>query len=117
MARVAYVLGGGGVHGAAEIGMLQALVSVDILPDLVLGTSIGAMNGAVIAADPLAASARLTELWEGVAEDDTFSESMLERIVTLARTRTHIHDTAPPKTEAITPSASARPGCPLRAIG
>ncbi len=95
MTRTAYVLGGGGVQGAAEIGMLQALIDQDILPDLVVGTSIGAMNGAVIAADPQQAAARLTTLWEGVAEDDTFSESVLERIVTLARTRTHIHDAAP----------------------
>lgn len=75
--------------------MLQALIDAGILPDLVVGTSIGAMNGAVVAANPREAPARLTALWEGVAADETFSESMLERIVTLARSRTHVHDDAP----------------------
>jgi len=92
---VAYVLGGGGVQGAAEIGMLLALMERNIRPDVVVGTSIGAMNGAVIAARPREAPARLTAMWEGVAEDGTFSESVLERMVTLARTRTHVHDNAP----------------------
>lgn len=95
MSTTAYVLGGGGVHGAAEIGMLQALIDEHILPDLVIGTSVGAMNGAVIAADPRKAPARLSALWEGVTADATFSESVLGRIMTLARTRTHIHDDAP----------------------
>ena len=43
--RTAFVLGGGGVLGAAEVGMLGALLEAGIVPDLVLGTSIGAMSG------------------------------------------------------------------------
>ena len=45
----AFVLGGGGALGAVEGGMLQALFEHDVVPDLVLGTSIGAMNGALVA--------------------------------------------------------------------
>ena len=41
----AYVLGGGGVLGAVEVGMLRALLERDLVPDLVLGTSIGSVNG------------------------------------------------------------------------
>ncbi len=78
--------------------MLQALIDEGILPDLVVGTSIGAMNGAVVAADPRMAPARLRTLWEGVAADATFSESVVGRILTLARTRTHIHDDEPLRT-------------------
>ena len=48
----AFVLGGGGVLGAAEVGMLQALAEAGIRPDLVVGTSVGAINGALVAADP-----------------------------------------------------------------
>ena len=48
----AFVLGGGGVLGAVEVGMLRALFERDITPDLVLGTSIGALNGAMVARDP-----------------------------------------------------------------
>ena len=52
----AFVLGGGGLLGAAEVGMLQALTEAAIAPDLVLGTSVGALNGAAIAAAPTALS-------------------------------------------------------------
>src|SRR3954466_10109682 len=48
----AFVLGGGGVLGAAEVGMLQALFEHDVRPDLIVGTSVGAINGALVAADP-----------------------------------------------------------------
>jgi len=48
---VAFVLGGGGVLGASEVGMLRALVSAGVAPDLVIGTSVGAVNGAVFALD------------------------------------------------------------------
>ena len=50
--RVAFVLGGGGHLGANEVGMLQALLERDITPDLIVGTSVGALNGVAIAADP-----------------------------------------------------------------
>jgi len=46
------VLGGGGVHGAAEVGMLRALAERGVGPDPVVGTSIGALDGGVLAADP-----------------------------------------------------------------
>ena len=61
----AFVLGGGGVLGAVEVGMLRALFERDVIPDLVLGTSVGALNGAMVARDPsLAVIERLTELWQ-----------------------------------------------------
>ena len=62
--RTAFVFGGGGRWGAVEVGMLQALGEADIRPDLVLGTSIGAFNGSVIAdeAGPGGVK-RLTDLW------------------------------------------------------
>ncbi|MEO6512397.1 MAG: patatin-like phospholipase family protein, partial [Nocardioides sp.] len=60
----AFVLGGGGVLGAVEVGMLRALFERGITPDLVLGTSVGALNGALVARDPsVAVIERLTELW------------------------------------------------------
>ena len=52
----AFVLGGGGVLGAAEVGMLRALFEQNIVPDLIVGSSVGALNGAFIAADPSMAS-------------------------------------------------------------
>ncbi len=61
---VAYVLGGGGDLGANEVGMLRALLERGILPDLIVGSSIGAINGAAIAAEPsLQMLDRLEAVW------------------------------------------------------
>lgn len=66
--RTAFVLGGGGILGATQIGMLRALLERDLRPDLVLGTSIGAVNGAFLAADPtLAGLTRLSGVWADLA--------------------------------------------------
>ncbi len=43
---VAFVLGGGGHNGAYEVGMLRALLENGVKPDLIVGTSVGALNGA-----------------------------------------------------------------------
>lgn len=94
--EVAFVLGGGGHLGAHEVGMLQALVEHGIRPDLILGTSIGAINGAVIAAAPTTGTvARLVEVWNALEETGVLGGSMLRRLSTLARTRTHAHSSAP----------------------
>lgn len=89
--RTAFVLGGGGVLGAHEVGMLQALAEHGIRPDLVLGTSIGALNGALFAAAPDAAGAqRLRELWSGANVLALSSRTLLQRAGTLARSGTHL---------------------------
>ena len=50
--------------GAHEVGMLRALADRSIAPDVILGTSIGAVNGAFFAADPPTSGVeRLIELW------------------------------------------------------
>jgi NTE family protein len=46
---LAFVLGGGGVGGALLVGALKALFEADLKPDLLVGTSIGAVNGAYLA--------------------------------------------------------------------
>jgi NTE family protein len=93
---VAFVLGGGGVLGAHEVGMLRALVEAGIAPDLVVGTSVGALNGAFFAASPDAESvARLTKLWEAAGASDVFGGSILGRLSRLAKSRTHLHDAEP----------------------
>jgi NTE family protein len=89
--RTAWVLGGGGVHGAVEVGMLRALVERGLRPDLILGTSVGALNGALFAADPDGAVARLTALWEDFGANNPFEASLLEQAGTIARTWTHLH--------------------------
>ena len=92
----AFVLGGGGVLGAAEVGMLQALLEHGVRPDLVVGTSVGAVNGALVAADPTpGAVVRLRGVWEELASRRVFAGSVLGRVGTLVRTRTHLHPREP----------------------
>jgi NTE family protein len=91
--EVAFVLGGGGHLGAHEVGMLRALLERGIAPDLVVGTSVGALNGAAVAAEPtVAAVARLAEVWSQIERSDAFDGSILGRLATLARSRTHLHE-------------------------
>ncbi len=91
----AFVLGGGGVLGAHQVGMLRALAEVGITPDLVVGTSIGAVNGAFVAAEPVGAAARLGELWRSEALRQAFGENLWERAIRLARSGTHLHSIEP----------------------
>jgi NTE family protein len=92
----AFVLGGGGVLGAAEVGMLRALFERGVRPDLVVGTSVGAINGALVAADPTpVAVERLREVWQELGSRGVFAGSVLARARTLARTRTHLHPREP----------------------
>jgi len=92
----AIVLGGGGVLGATQVGMLRALLESGFRPGLVVGTSVGAINGAAIAADPTAEGvAALTKLWGSLADAGMFTDTMLARVSTLARYRTHLYSPAP----------------------
>lgn len=93
---VGFVLGGGGVLGAVEVGMVRALYDAGIRPDLVVGTSIGALNGVVLAAlPPEEATERLTELWSSPAARDVFRASVARQVGQLVRTGTHAHSAAP----------------------
>ena len=92
---VAFVLGGGGVLGAHEVGMLQALTEVGIRPDLVLGTSVGALNGVFVAADPDAPLEQLLRVWRDGTAAEAFGGSVLGRVATLARSGTHLHSNEP----------------------
>src|SRR3954447_22447312 len=80
-APVAFVLGGGGVLGAAEVGMAQALAEAGIRPDLGPGTSLGAITGAFRAADPSQAPRlRRADVWRDVASSRIFSSSLPRRL-------------------------------------
>ncbi len=90
--EVAFVLGGGGVLGAHEVGMLQALAESGVEPDIILGTSVGAINGAFFAAQPNAEGVRrLAEVWSASNLSDLSAGVLLRRITTLARSGTHLH--------------------------
>src|SRR5262249_58676231 len=66
----AFVLGGGGVLGVAEVGMARALLEARVRPDWVCSTSVGAIHGAAIAADPTPEGAqRLLDMWDALGEN------------------------------------------------
>ncbi|MGO9053014.1 MAG: patatin-like phospholipase family protein, partial [Streptosporangiaceae bacterium] len=95
-ARVAFVLGGGGLLGATQVGMLRALLESGRRPSLVVGTSVGALNGAAISADPSVAGAdALEKLWGSLADSGIFSGSLFSQAGTLVRHRTHLHSAEP----------------------
>src|SRR5271155_4881545 len=62
--QIVLVLQGGGALGAYQVGVYQALHEAGIEPDWVIGTSIGAINAALIAGNPADARVgRLSEFW------------------------------------------------------
>lgn len=71
--RTAFVFGGGGNLGAIQVGQVRALLERGIVPDAVIGCSVGALNGAAIAGDPTVDGAeRLAQLWRGLTRQDIF---------------------------------------------
>lgn len=94
----AFVLGGGGVLGAVEVGMLKALLERDITPDLVLGTSIGALNGAMVARQPdVGVVDRLVELWQSVGQggNEVYGDNPLRTVKRAVTTGTHVFSAKP----------------------
>ena len=100
MARsgTAFVLGGGGVLGAVEVGMLRALFEAGIAPDLVVGTSVGALNGAIVATEPgPGAAERLERLWLEVASGSAkvYDGNPVKQVRRALATGTHLHSAKP----------------------
>ncbi|BCJ66581.1 patatin-like phospholipase family protein [Polymorphospora rubra] len=92
---VGFVLGGGGVLGAVEVGMLRALFRAGHRPDVVVGTSIGAVNGALVAADPTeAVTDRLVRLWASPEASEVYGDSVARQLRRFAA-RTHLHSPRP----------------------
>ncbi|EEG08493.1 patatin-like phospholipase family protein [Pseudogulbenkiania ferrooxidans] len=71
--KTAFVLAGGGSFGAIQVGMLRELVRNGIQPELVVGSSVGALNGAYFAGNPTAAGvASLESIWCGLQRQEIF---------------------------------------------
>lgn len=91
----AFVLGGGGKWGAVEVGMIQALHETGVEADLILGTSIGAFNGAVIADYPgWEGVERLHGFWEEVTGADLFQTGFFDRALRVATMKPALHETS-----------------------
>ena len=69
----AFVFSGGGSLGALQVGMLSALVDHDIVPDLIVGSSVGAINGAFFAGKPTPEGVdELETIWRTLRSADVF---------------------------------------------
>lgn len=89
--RTAFVLSGGGNQGVAQVGMLRALLERDIVPDVVVGTSVGAINGAVVATDPVVSQIdHLEAVWTELTSEQVFPSSALRRAWNLLRRDDHL---------------------------
>lgn len=67
------MLAGGGSFGAIQVGMMHSLAKHGITADLVVGSSVGAINGAYYAGDPtLKGVLRLEAIWRGLKRRDVF---------------------------------------------
>lgn len=92
----AFVLAGGGSFGAIEVGMLEALLAEGIAPDLVVGASVGAINGVYLASDPTVNGIRsLADIWHGLSREEVFPLSILRAGLALAGRRDSLLDPGP----------------------
>lgn len=70
---VAFVFGGGASLGASQIGMARSLVEAGVTPDMVVGTSVGALNGSFLARQfDLDQIDKLETIWRNLTRDDVF---------------------------------------------
>jgi NTE family protein len=89
---VAFVLSGGASLGAIQVGMLHALYERSIAPDLIVGTSAGAMNGAFVASRPqtVATADALAAVWRDLRRGQVFPLNPLTGLLGFLGARDHL---------------------------
>ena len=98
--RTAFVLAGGGSLGAVQVGMLKALTRKGIVPDLLVGSSVGAINAAFFARLPTPEGLKgLERIWLGLQSTDVFPFSPLNSLLALLGKRDHL--VSPARLEAL----------------
>lgn len=125
--RDIFVLSGGGSRGAAQIGMLRALIGAGITPDAIVGASVGALNSCFVASDPTPDRVEmLADAWMGMSAKSLigpkhraalniarrrsylFSADRLRRLVDDWMNEDHIEDLHVPTRVATTDLATGR---------
>ena len=88
----AFVLSGGASLGSIQAGMLEALYERGIRPDLIIGTSAGALNGAFIAERPqtVETARELGEVWRGLKRGQVFPVNPLTGALGFLGARSHL---------------------------
>jgi NTE family protein len=91
----AFVLSGGGSAGAAQVGMLRALLEAGTKPDLVVGCSVGALNAAFLAVDPtLSRIDELEQMWLGLDRGNVFGAGRRQPLTNLLRRECYLYEPA-----------------------
>ncbi|MFG2729981.1 patatin-like phospholipase family protein [Streptomyces canus] len=118
---VAVVVGAGGVLGAAHIGVGYALERHGFAPDMIIGTSVGALNGAIAAAHPHRAAPWLDHVWTQLRRRDVyplgylssrssvFTDRGLRRLIARAGLPSRIEELAVPFTAVATDLVTRAP--------
>lgn len=89
--RLAIVLGGGATLGAFEVGVMDSLSKRGIVPDMLIGTSVGAINAAFWAFNPSpAAGERLFAFWLQANQSTMLPDGPLPMVGRLVQGRDHL---------------------------
>lgn len=88
----AFVLSGGGSLGAVQVGMLQALEERGVRPDLLVGTSAGAVNSAYLADRGMSPDtlSDLAHVWQRLRRQDVFPVDPVRHLLALRGTQTSL---------------------------
>ena len=93
--RDVFVLSGGANRGAVQVGMLEVLLEHGIVPDALVGTSVGALNAAFMGIRPDRARVReLRARWMQLTTRDIFPGGTLTRMGHLLRQRPYLFSPA-----------------------
>ncbi|MCS6848698.1 MAG: patatin-like phospholipase family protein [Anaerolineae bacterium] len=89
----AFVLSGGGNRGPLQAGAIKVLLQHGIIPEMVVGSSVGALHGAYLAAEPtLAQAERMIQLWRDAGRRKLFSNSSVRSVLKALRGSDHLAD-------------------------
>ncbi len=93
----AFVLLGGGSRGAAQAGAIAAVMEHGVRPDVIIGVSAGAWNGAYLAVDPTPERAReLCDIWAGLRNSDLLGGGWWRAAVSAVSRRASLYSAAGP---------------------
>ena len=94
---VCFVLSGGASLGAIQAGMLRALYERGVAPDVIVATSVGAVNGAYIASRPptVDTAEELASIWRGVHRQDVFPFNPATALIGITGRRNYLVPNGP----------------------